>query len=492
MSCGCSNTTPTVTTTNCGSCGYNCSNCTCPTNPIIEPAVVCSDPEPCSELFPLECIIYSGEDITCTGTAGTLYPNVIHYVVLKNSNTIGRNFVSILNNINEQLCYLFSKDYISQFLTNIQNDETLSALFCNIVSSCDCTCTITCATVNTAVYNSSASPDTIDVNFTQVIGGTEKTFTGSITGTALSISSNPGSIVFAAGQKITGTNVNPNTFIVSGAGSSWTLSQPSNVSSQSLKATYVTYIVSIYEYINGNFYYLNDNTNDNTSILFPSNITATTSVIVTGSGHDDTTPWLVSVEATDQFASTTCKSGYYNDNSGIAVPVEDYNGCGFKMIEAAPPKPACDSICINKCESSQNPLCKTHWGVNLNTGYLTFSFTHEPPASFPFTVTSYTVHWYKRVSGSNPSDYIYVMQNPDNQETVNVTNQSGPETFTIDTSATTGPIGPGSVSFNQWLFLITPNVSSDCYGGYFDVRSETGSVYKGSDFLNLDCNWFIY
>jgi hypothetical protein len=488
MSCGCSNTTPITTTTNCGSCGYNCSNCTCSTNPIIEPDVVCSDPEPCSELFPLECVIYTGEDISCEATANTLYPNVLHYVVLENSSTTARNFVSILNNINAQLCYLFSKDYISQFLTNIQNDQTLNRLFCNIVSACNCSCTITCATVNTATYNSSTSPNTIDVNFTQVIGATIKTFTGSISGNILTITQNPGSISFAAGQKITGTNVASNTFITGpGAGSTWLLSQPSNVSSQSLTATHVTYIVSIYKFLNNNYYYLN---NQSSGFIFPanSNTLATASVPVTGTGNSNATPWLVSIEATDLFASGTCKSGYYNNNSAIVVTP---GTCGFGQTTPAQTL-TCFNSCIPKCTSQTGPNqnCSTYWTTN-SSGNLDFRFYHNISLqSNVYLPDTYTIHWYKMTSINLSGVKKYTMVNSNDYyttPTLSVVSQF--INVTTNIPATSQP--------SEWLLLVTANFTTNpiaianCNTGY-PVRKELGSYYTSDEIGGSNCNSFIY
>jgi hypothetical protein len=490
MSCGCSNTTPITPTTNCGSCGYNCTNCTCPTNPIIEPVVVCADPEPCSELFPLECVIYTGPDIACTATAGQLYPNVLHHVVLQNSTTVGRNFVSILNNINAQLCYLFSKDYISQFLTNIKNDPTLSALFCDIASVCNCDCTLTCGTVTSIEYivNTAPTDDTIDVEFTQSIGGTTKTFTGSISGTTLTISANPGSIVFVGGQKITGTNVAPNTFIVSGGGSSWLLSQPSNVSSQSLTVTHITYIVSIYQYINGSYYYLNNQSN----IIFPagSNTIATASIDVINTANDNTSPWLVSVFANDEFADPECTSGYNNnEDTETPVPVDYYDGCGFGMIDAVPP-PDCPVICFDNCTSqTANAYCKDRWSIDGN-GKIVFSFTHNPPLLPPsFNVTEYVVHWYKKVyvGPTPPISNVYQMLNPLTDVVTELVTVGPGQTQIFDIVTT---IPPGPASTDQWLLLITPVTNTDCYE-YFPYRIAP-ATYTRNEINDGLCNWFIY
>jgi hypothetical protein len=495
MSCGCSNTTPTVTTTNCGSCGYNCSNCTCSTNPIIEPDVVCSDPEPCSELFPLECVIYTGEDIACAGTANTLYPNVIHYLALENSSTTARNFVSILNNINEQLCYLFSKNYISQLLTNIQNDETLSALFCSIASSCDCDCNITCGTVNSATYVSNPSGiDTISVNFAQVTGGNTKTFSGTISGTTLTVTANPGSVVFAAGQKITaGTSITPNTFITGGSGSTWTLSQSSTISTATLiTVTHITYKVSIYKNTLGSYYYINGQTS---GFSFPTNTTATASIsVLLANDNTENLTWLVTVQATDQFAVLPCTSGYYDADPETPVPVSNYDGCGFGMTTPVPVL-ECPIICtdygIPRCLSVFNsPQCLAHWGTGAT--YLTFEFEHTNPPTTNYQVDYYIIHWYKQtVYGTTFASNQYKMQNgssPDNTITVTM----NPETFIITTDI------PKNTTDN-WLLLITPVLvgTTECNTGFavrpYNEENPSATVpYLGSELVTPKCNWFIY
>lgn len=489
MSCGCSNTTPITTTTNCGSCGYNCSNCTCSTNPIVEPAVVCADPEPCSELFPLECVIYTGADIQCAGTANTLYPNVLHYLVLGNSSTTARNFVSILNNINAQLCYLFSKDYISQFLTNIQGDATLSALFCSIVSACDCACNLTCGTVISAEYIvNTETDDTIDVEFTQVTEGSTITFSGTISGTTLSVTIVPGSGAIAIGQKITGTGITANTFITAGSGTSWTLSVASTVASAiTITATHITYKVSIYKLISGSYYYFNG---QNNNFLFPTNLTATASVTV-AAGNDNTTPWLVSVFANDELAATECVSGYYDNNSETPVPIENYDGCGFGFT-AAVPALECPTICFNKCNSIyERPECLEYWGSDGST--LSFNFTHTNPPITSYQVDYYILHWYKQTAfGITFANNQYTMQagiSPYN--TITPTLPSQPISIFTDI--------PYNTPYN-WLLLITPVLvgNTECNTGFavrpYNEENPLATVpYLGDELLRApDCNWFIY
>jgi len=492
MSCGCSNTTPITTTTNCGSCGYNCTNCTCPTNPIIEPVVVCADPEPCSELFPLECVIYTGADIQCAGTANTLYPNVLHYVVLENSSTTARNFVSILNNINEQLCYLFSKDYISQLLTNIQNDETLSALFCSIASSCDCDCNITCGTVNSATYVSNPSGiDTISVNFAQVTGGNTITFQGTISGTTLSVTTVPGSGAVAIGQKITGTGITTNTFITANPSlNTYTLSvsSPTISSPILITATHITYKVSIYKNILGSYYYINGQTS---GFSFPNNISATASIsVLLANDNTENLTWLVTVQATDQLADLLCTSGYYDLDPETPVPVSNYDGCGFGMTTPVPAL-ECPTICFERCNSIyERPECLDHWssdGISL-----IFKFEHISPLPIYHQVDYYIIHWYKQtVYGTTFNTNQYTMQ-------------SGISPFnTITPSLSSQPISiftdiPYNTPYN-WLLLITPVLvgNTECNTGFavrpYNYESPSTTVpYSGSELLTSDCNWFIY
>lgn len=489
MSCGCSNTTPITTTTNCGSCGYNCTNCTCPTNPIIEPVVVCADPEPCSELFPLECVIYTGVDIACAGTANTLYPNVLHYVVLENSSTTARNFVSILNNINAQLCYLFSKDYISQFLTNIQGDATLSALFCSIVSACDCDCTLTCGTVISAEYIvNTETDDTIDVEFTQVTGGNTINFQGTISGTTLTVTTPPVSGAIAVGQKINTGSIASNTFIIANLSpTTWTLSAASTVASPiSIGATHITYIVSIYKLISGSYYYLNEQIS---GFLFPDDTTATASVDVPA-GNDNTTPWLVSVWANDELSATECTSGYYVPEEETPVPIENYDGCGFGFT-AAVPALECPTICIPRCISIfSSPECLDHWGSDGST--LSFTFTHTNPPITSYQVDYYILHWYKQTAfGITFANNQYIMQAGDSPtNTITPTLPSQPISIFTDIPYNTP---------DTWLLLITPVLvgNTECNTGFavrpYNEENPSATVpYSGSELLRSNCNWFIY
>lgn len=148
MSCGCTSTATPSPSITCGSCGYQCTSCVCPPDPIVMPTVTCADPATCTEIYPLECVQYTGEDIKCSSAASTLYPNVTHIVA-----TNGDMLPNILNNINNQLCYLFSSDFISRMLTNIQNDSELSGVLCNLVTGCTTPTALICPTVSSVTYN---------------------------------------------------------------------------------------------------------------------------------------------------------------------------------------------------------------------------------------------------------------------------------------------------------------------------------------------------
>lgn len=168
MSCNC--TTPTY---NCGNCGNTVPACTCSQTPILPPVYICPEPETCDEVFPLECVEYVGADIKCAAATDILHPSVEHYIVLSDGTRTDRKLPSILNNINSQLCYIFSKEYISQVLTIIQSDVELSALFCEIACSCNCgsvppvgpTCLLNCPT-HTITYSAGLWHTTFSVQAT--------------------------------------------------------------------------------------------------------------------------------------------------------------------------------------------------------------------------------------------------------------------------------------------------------------------------------------
>ena len=162
MSCGCTSTTASPSTT-CGSCGYQCTSCICPPDPLVMPTVTCADPNVCEEIYPLECIKYTGDDIKCSTSASTLYPNVVHTVA-----TNGDTLNVILSNINNQLCYLFSTDFINQMLTNIKNIPELSTLFCGITCPSPPSTVLICPTVSSLTYNVSDIQNYLQAQFSYV------------------------------------------------------------------------------------------------------------------------------------------------------------------------------------------------------------------------------------------------------------------------------------------------------------------------------------
>ena len=148
MSCGCTSTTTASPSVTCGSCGYQCTSCICPPDPIVMPTVTCSDPVECSEIYPAACIQYTGNDIKCSTTASSLYPNVTHIVA-----TNGDMLPDILNNINSQLCYLFSDDFIIATLNVIDKNSELQDLLCSLITNCSTPSALICPTVSSVTYN---------------------------------------------------------------------------------------------------------------------------------------------------------------------------------------------------------------------------------------------------------------------------------------------------------------------------------------------------
>lgn len=477
MGCSCSQTTST--TVNCGSCGYSCTSCVCPPDPIVMPTVTCEDPEPCSELYPLQCVIYSGEDIKCGSEALMLYPNVIHFLVLEESSTTERNFVNILENINEQLCYIFSKDFILQLLTNIQNDEELSLLFCNIIAGCNCNCTLTCPTVTDATYNSIPDPsvDTITIDFTQSTGGSSITFSGGIVGTTLTVTTPPALGSISVGMKITGSGVAPNTFITAGAGTSWTVSVSQSVPGPIVfTATKTIYTAAIYRYDTGNYYYVGSQVSTVWGVFsFPTNTTGSIDVSVTAT-YDNTgnQNWMVSVFAQDALDSE-CSIGYLVNNS--LEPI-DYavvgDNCGVGLY-TAPTEDACRVPCIN---DSNLPTFTVNGDGSLN-----FAFTTENIPSGFYPVTAYTVHWYKEdPAGVYTAQYGW-------QYVHTGTYGSTP---TILTTTLTGT----NSNFNYLVLILAETGYDDCYSGLPSrvPLTETGEAipYLERDVKFLTCNKFIY
>lgn len=103
---------------------------------VAPPAVICVDGEACEFPIYAECVVYSGEDIKCTAPD---FPGVTHTVLNGAGSPLNqRTLVNALQNINTQLCYIQSKDFIRQQLLLIKNDGDLSEQFCIIKCGCEC------------------------------------------------------------------------------------------------------------------------------------------------------------------------------------------------------------------------------------------------------------------------------------------------------------------------------------------------------------------
>lgn len=121
----------------CSVCGC-ISGCDCIVNITGTPQISCPSPETCDEITSLGCVEYQGTtDLNCPA-ADTLYPAVTHKVVAAADSDVNRRLDVILGSINTQLCYLFSKPFISQLLTIIAADPVLSAQLCAITCNCQC------------------------------------------------------------------------------------------------------------------------------------------------------------------------------------------------------------------------------------------------------------------------------------------------------------------------------------------------------------------
>ncbi len=474
---GCSCNQVTTSTVNCGTCGYNCTSCVCPPDPIVMPEVTCEDPNPCNELYPLQCVIYTGTDIKCSTESLFLYPNVIHYLVLEESDTIDRNFVTILQNINEQLCYIFSKDFITQLLTNIQNDEELSLLFCSIISNCNCDCALTCPTVTDATYNSFPSAtDTITIDFNQVTGGSSISFSGTISGTTLTVTVPPVSGSISVGMKITGSGVSPNTFITAGAGSSWTVSVSQAVPvAVVISGTKIVYTAAIYRYDTGNYYYVNSKNSTVWGVYtFATNTTGSVEIDVT-SAYDNTgnSNWMVSVFAQD-LINSECSVGYLvNTEEPIDYAVVG-DDCGVGLY-TPPTEESCRVPCIN---SSNSPTFTVNGDGSLN-----FAFTTELIPTGFHPVTAYTVHWYKE----DPTG-VYTAQYGWQQVHTGV---YGPTTSIITTTLT----GTNYLTNNYLVLILAETGYDDCYSGLPPrIPTEGGEAtpYLEREIKDLTCNIFKY
>lgn len=139
----------------CNQCNKEYPDCDCSPFTFSEPA--CEDGEQCSEIFPSSCVEYTGETIGCGEEADTLYPDVDHTLVNGNAPNEERRLDGILERINDQFCYIFSRDFILQLLTNISEDSDLSELFCEIACSCACSECI----APTEIFANTECPDVV-------------------------------------------------------------------------------------------------------------------------------------------------------------------------------------------------------------------------------------------------------------------------------------------------------------------------------------------
>lgn len=146
--CGCNQSNSEY----CTNCGDPCNQCNCP---VVTPEVECPDPEPCDNIQRADCVQFT-EPIECEPVGSPpigpadLYPDVIHHIVPDSDDAEDKRLTAAMRNINEQFCYIFSKEFIEQLLINIRDHSDLHELFCSIVCTCQCDFTCTKA-VNLAV-----------------------------------------------------------------------------------------------------------------------------------------------------------------------------------------------------------------------------------------------------------------------------------------------------------------------------------------------------
>jgi hypothetical protein len=338
MSCGCSSTTTPSPSITCGSCGYQCTSCTCPVDPIVMPTVTCADPATCQEIYPLECVQYTGEDIKCSTEASTLYPNVTHIVA-----TNGDMLPNILNNINNQLCYFFSADFISQMLTNIQEDTTgqLSSVLCSILANCPDppASSLNCPIVSYLTYNVDPIQNYLQAQFNYVPYATNYIY-----------------------KFYVENSTNSNTYTAVGGGS---LLQPSTT------------------------------------------LPITISAVLSGTLYTSSRKYIVLVQAIDSTSTYTSKgpdlSGTYTGSTLTSVQynailASNPNYCGNNVyVQSTPSELTCSLKAIN-AQFKQDPS-------DINT--IDFIFTHETLTTGSYPPVNYMVHWYLQESTATPPSYIY-------------------------------------------------------------------------------------
>jgi hypothetical protein len=114
------------------SCPDTIKNC----KEVAPPTVTCVDGEACEFPIYAECVVYSGDNIECTSS---VFTGFTHTVIKGAGSPLNqRTLVNALQNINSQLCFAMSKEFIRQQLLLIKKDSELKTHFCTISCGCDC------------------------------------------------------------------------------------------------------------------------------------------------------------------------------------------------------------------------------------------------------------------------------------------------------------------------------------------------------------------
>jgi hypothetical protein len=91
---------------------------------------VCSDPETCQEFYSTDWVIYDGDDIGCQDVGFSpegLSPMIYDDYWTRDE----RSITNVLQEINDKLCYIYSKDFIRYFILGMDHED-----ICDVQCSC--------------------------------------------------------------------------------------------------------------------------------------------------------------------------------------------------------------------------------------------------------------------------------------------------------------------------------------------------------------------
>jgi hypothetical protein len=239
---------------------------------------------------------------------------------------------------------------------------------------------ITAGTRITALGTGSGGIGTYTVNTSQlVVGGTEITarvvvsgftsktgpasFTGSITGTTLTVSGVTGTI--AIGQNIAGTGISGNVYIIGGSGTTWTISQSLSISSTAMTSTYAVILALDTQGsapTTNRWYSVTGNTNPLYNGMYYCLASTTTSITLCYPRNPGTWSTSTTTYIAGEVTSAT------SDSLGISKPFSQDNATTLRLGYAAG-SPAQITQRISTCRATGHDFLDIGTGSYSTTNY---------------------------------------------------------------------------------------------------------------------------